>query len=127
MIESLNPVCGQVTLPAMADCDITLLLQSLGKDDGRASNELLPLLYSELRRLAGSRMRREKAGHTLQPTALVHEAWIQMVGEGDRTWSNRAHFFAAASESMRRILIGSARRKAGASLLACMHIFKLRA
>lgn len=95
----------------MPDSDITLLLQSLGKDDGRASNELLPLLYGELRRLAGARMRREKAGHTLQPTALVHEAWMRMVGESDRTWANRAHFFAAASESMRRILIESARRK----------------
>ena len=76
----------------MPDCDVTLLLQSLGKDDGRASNELLPLLYGELRRLAGARMRREKAGHTLQPTALVHEAWMRMVGESDRTWANRAHF-----------------------------------
>lgn len=95
----------------MPDPDITLLLQSLGKDDGHASSELLPLLYGELRRLAGARMQREKAGHTLQPTALVHEAWIRMVGESDRTWANRAHFFAAASESMRRILIGSARRK----------------
>ena len=101
----------RIALPAMPDHDITLLLQSLGKDDGRASSELLPLLYAELRRLAGARMRREKAGHTLQPTALVHEAWMLMVGENDRTWANRAHFFAAASESMRRILIGSARRK----------------
>jgi RNA polymerase sigma factor (TIGR02999 family) len=92
----------------MPDPDITLLLQSLGKDDGQASSELLPLLYGELRRLAAARMRREKAGHTLQPTALVHEAWMLMVGETDRTW---AHFFAAASESMRRILIGSARKK----------------
>ncbi len=95
----------------MLEPDVTLLLQFLGKDDGRASNELLPLLYAELRRLAGARMRREKAGHTLQPTALVHEAWMRMVGETDRTWANRAHFFAAASESMRRILIESARRK----------------
>ena len=95
----------------MPDHNITQLLKSLGKDDGHASNELLPLLYEELRRLARARMRSEKAGHTLQPTALVHEAWIRMVGESDRTWANRAHFFAMASESMRHILIGSARRK----------------
>ena len=95
----------------MPDNDVTLLLQSLGKDDGRASSELLPLVYEELRRLAAARMQREMAGHTLQPTALVHEAWMRMVGETDRTWKNRAHFFAAASECMRRILIESARRK----------------
>ena len=95
----------------MPDNDLTLLLQSLGQDDGRASGELLPLVYEDLRRLAAARMRREMAGHTLQPTALVHEAWMRMVGETDRTWKNRAHFFAAASECMRRILIESARRK----------------
>jgi RNA polymerase sigma factor (TIGR02999 family) len=95
----------------MPDNDVTLLLQTLGKDDDRASSELLPLVYEELRRLAGARMRQEMAGHTLQPTALVHEAWMRMVGETDRTWKNRAHFFAAASECMRRILIESARRK----------------
>ena len=91
--------------------DLTILLQTLGTDDDRASSELLPLVYDELRRLAGARMRQEMAGHTLQPTALVHEAWMRMVGESDRTWKNRAHFFAAASECMRRILIESARRK----------------
>jgi RNA polymerase sigma factor (TIGR02999 family) len=95
----------------MLDKDVTVLLQNLGTDVSRASSELLPLVYSELRRLAGARMRQEMAGHTLQPTALVHEAWMRMVGESDRTWKNRAHFFAAASECMRRILIESARRK----------------
>lgn len=95
----------------MPDNDLTMLLQSLGKDDGHASSELLPLVYEELRRLAAARMRQEMAGHTLQPTALVHEAWMRMVGETDRTWKNRAYFFAAASECMRRILIESARRK----------------
>ena len=95
----------------MPDNDVTLLLQSLGNDDNRASSELLPLVYGELRRLAAARMQRDMAGHTLQPTALVHEAWMRMVGETDRTWKNRAHFFAAASECMRRILIESARRK----------------
>jgi len=91
--------------------DVTLLLQTLGRGDAKASGELLPLVYDELRRLAGARMRQELAGHTLQPTALVHEAWLRMVGESDRTWQNRAHFFAAAAECMRRILIESARRK----------------
>jgi RNA polymerase sigma factor (TIGR02999 family) len=95
----------------MADNDLTVLLQSLGKGDSRASGELLPLVYEELRRLAGARMQQEMAGHTLQPTALVHEAWLRMVGESERTWKNRAHFFAAAAECMRRILIESARRK----------------
>jgi len=91
--------------------DVTLLLQTLGRGDANASGDLLPLVYDELRRLAGARMRQEMAGHTLQPTALVHEAWLRMVGESDRTWQNRAHFFAAAAECMRRILIESARRK----------------
>jgi len=91
--------------------DVTQLLQVFGKDDGRSANELLPLVYNELRMLAGARMRQESAGHTLQPTALVHEAWLRMVGEPDRTWKNRAQFMAAASECMRRILIESARRK----------------
>jgi RNA polymerase sigma factor (TIGR02999 family) len=95
----------------MTDHNVTVLLQSLGQGDGHASGELLPLVYGELRRLAGARMRQEMAGHTLQPTALVHEAWMRMVGESDRTWKNRAHFFAAAAECMRRILIESARRK----------------
>lgn len=91
--------------------DITLVLQAAGRGDRRASEELLPLVYDELRRLAAIRMARESAGHTLQPTALVHEAWVRMVEDGSRTWENRAHFFGAASEAMRRILIERARRK----------------
>ncbi|HLP75504.1 MAG TPA: ECF-type sigma factor, partial [Candidatus Paceibacterota bacterium] len=67
--------------------------------------------YQELRRLAAARMAQEAAGHTLQPTALVHEAWLRLVGDGDRSWQNRAHFFGAAAEAMRRILIERARRK----------------
>jgi RNA polymerase sigma factor (TIGR02999 family) len=78
---------------------------------GAASSELLPLVYEELRRLAMSRMSREIEGQTLQATALVHEVWLRLVGEGDRTWQNRAHFFGAAAEAMRRILIENARRK----------------
>ena len=91
--------------------DITLVLRAAGRGDRRASEELLPLVYDELRRLAAIRMARESAGHTLQPTALVHEAWVRMVEDGSRTWENRAHFFGAASEAMRRILIERARRK----------------
>ena len=91
--------------------DITVVLQSIGQDKSAASEKLLPLVYGELRRLAAARMAREMAGQTLQPTALVHEAWLRLVGEGDRTWQNRGHFFGAAAEAMRRILIERARRK----------------
>jgi RNA polymerase sigma factor (TIGR02999 family) len=91
--------------------EITLVLRAISRGDSRASEELLPLVYDELRRLAGMRMAREAAGQTLQPTALVHEAWLRLVNDGDRTWQNRAHFFGAAAEAMRRILIDNARRK----------------
>lgn len=91
--------------------DITLMLQAVARGEREASSDLLPLVYEELRQLATSRMARESSGHTLQATALVHEAWLRLVGEGDRTWANRAHFFAAAAEAMRRILIENARRK----------------
>jgi RNA polymerase sigma factor (TIGR02999 family) len=90
--------------------EVTMLLQQAGR--GQGSEELLALVYDELRRLAAARMAQEAAGQTLQPTALVHEAWLQLVGEGDRTWKNRAHFFGAAADAMRRILIDNARRKA---------------
>ena len=91
--------------------DVTLILEAVRRGDKHPSEELLPLVYDELRRLAAMRMARESAGHTLQPTALVHEAWVRMVEDGSRTWENRAHFFGAASEAMRRILIERARRK----------------
>jgi RNA polymerase sigma factor (TIGR02999 family) len=91
--------------------DITLILQAIKQGESRASEELLPLVYEELRRIAAARMAQESAGQTLQPTALVHEAWLQLVGEGDRSWQNRAHFFGAAADAMRRILIDKARRK----------------
>ncbi len=91
--------------------DLTLILQAVGRGEGRSLDELLPLVYEELRRLAAARMAQESAGHTLQPTALVHEAWMRLVNDGDRTWKNRAYFFGAAAEAMRRILIESARRK----------------
>lgn len=91
--------------------DITRLLEAMGKGSSAASEELLPLVYDELRRLAVIRMARESAGQTLQPTALVHEAWLQVAGSGDRHWQSRAHFFGAAADAMRRILIDKARRK----------------
>lgn len=91
--------------------DITLMLQAVARGERQASSDLLPLVYEELRQLAAARMARESAGQTLQPTALVHEAWLRLVGEGNRSWENRAHFFGAAAEAMRRILIENARRK----------------
>jgi RNA polymerase sigma factor (TIGR02999 family) len=98
-------------LQKSAMSNITLVLESVGRGESKATEELFPLVYEELRRLAAARMAREAAGHTLQPTALVHEAWLQLVGEGGRTWKNRAHFFGAAADAMRRILIDNARRK----------------
>jgi RNA polymerase sigma factor (TIGR02999 family) len=92
--------------------EITLMLGAVARGQKRASEDLLPLVYEELRRLAAVRMARESAGQTLQPTALVHEAWLQLVGSGERSWQSRAHFFGAAADAMRRILIDQARRKA---------------
>ena len=91
--------------------EITLVLQAIGRGEKQASENLLPLVYDELRRLAAARMASEAAGQTLQPTALVHEAWLQLAGAGNRSWENRAHFFGAAADAMRRILIDKARRK----------------
>jgi len=91
--------------------EITLVLAALAKGEGKASAELLPLVYEELRRLAAARMSQEQAGHTLQPTALVHEAWLRLAGGSAPSWRNRGHFFGAAAEAMRRILIERARRK----------------
>jgi len=90
---------------------ITQVLQAIGRSESGAAEELLPLVYDDLRRLAMARMANEAAGQTLQPTALVHEAWLRLVADGERTWQNRAHFFGAAAEAMRRILIEKARRK----------------
>lgn len=91
--------------------DITLLLESVSRGEQAASAELLPLVYDELRHLASSRMSHEAAGQTLQPTALVHEAWLRLARPGDRQWNNRAHFFRAAAQAMRRILVDRARLK----------------
>lgn len=90
---------------------ITQLAEAAGRGEAGASDDLLPLVYEELRKLAYSRMRNERPGSTLQPTALVHEAYLRVVG-GNPEWENRRHFFAAAAEAMRRILIDRARQKA---------------
>ena len=91
--------------------DFTIVLQSVAQGDRAKSEELLPQIYHELRKLAQVHMGRESRGHTLQATALVHEAWLRLVEEGDRTWQNRSSFFAAASMAMRRILVDHVRSK----------------
>lgn len=91
--------------------DVTRILEAANNGDPKAAEELLPLVYEELRRLASAKMAHEAAGQTLQPTALVHEAWLRLVGNLDPKWNGRAHFFGAAAEAMRRILIDRARRK----------------
>ena len=94
--------------------DVTRILEAAHQGDPAAAEQLLPLVYDELRRLGAHKMANEAAGHTLQPTALVHEAWLRLVGNKNQEWEGRAHFFAAAGEAMRRILIDRARRKRAA-------------
>ena len=92
--------------------EVTRILDAIGQGDPHAAAQLLPLVYNELRQLAAKRLAREKPGQTLQATALVHEAYLRLVGEeGARHWDSRGHFFAAAAEAMRRILIDQARRR----------------
>jgi RNA polymerase sigma factor (TIGR02999 family) len=91
--------------------DITVILQRIERGEEKAAERLLPLVYDQLRQLAAARMSHESAGHTLQPTALVHEAWIRLGADQQPDWKSRAQFFAAAAEAMRRILIDSARRR----------------
>jgi len=92
-------------------CDVTQLLNAIEAGDPKAANQLLPLVYEELRKLAVVRMANEKAGQTLQPTALVHEAWLKIAGDGQEHFANRRHFFKAAATAMQQILIDNARRK----------------
>ena len=91
--------------------DVTRILNAIERGDAKAADELLPLVYEELRRLAARKMSRQSPGHTLQPTALVHEAYIRLVRSEDRGWNSQTHFFAAAAEAMRHILIDNARRR----------------
>jgi RNA polymerase sigma factor (TIGR02999 family) len=90
---------------------LTAILRAAARGDTEASTQLLPMVYEELRRLAAAKMGHEPAGHTLQPTALVHEVYLRLFGRDGPTWENRAHFFAAAAEAMRRILVERARRR----------------
>ena len=112
-----------VELSSISDCDpsrflyfgtvsdVTRILSAIEKGDAKSTDELIPVVYHELRRMAAHKMASEPAGHTLQPTALVHEAWLRLVDAPAQSWQNRAHFFGAAAEAMRRILIDRARRK----------------
>jgi RNA polymerase sigma factor (TIGR02999 family) len=90
---------------------VTRILERVGNGDSQAAEELLPIVYAELRRLAAHLMNGESAGHTLQPTALVHEAWLRLGADEQPQWQNRAHFFGASAEAMRRILVEHARRR----------------
>src|SRR5215207_11662908 len=91
--------------------EVTRILDAIEHGDPAAARDLLPIVYEELRRLARSKMAQQAGGHTLQPTALVHEAWLRLVGSDRTEWHGRSHFFAAAAEAMRHILVDSARRK----------------
>ena len=91
--------------------DVTQLLSAIDAGDSKAADQLVPLVYDELRKLAAVKMAQEKPGQTLQPTALVHEAWLRLVGDESARFEGRGHFFAAAAEAMRRILIDRARQK----------------
>src|SRR6516162_2355539 len=94
--------------------DVTRILERVEQGDGKAAEKLLPLVYQELRKLAAHKMANELPGQTLQPTALVHEAWLRLTENENVKWDGRGHFFAAAAEAMRRILIDNARRKRAA-------------
>jgi len=99
-------------LRIMADGEVTRILSAIGAGDPSAASDLLPLVYEELRKLAAHRVAQEPSGQTLQATALVHEAYLRLVGRGDgQHWNGRGHFFAAAAEAMRRILVEAARRR----------------
>jgi RNA polymerase sigma factor (TIGR02999 family) len=91
--------------------NVTQILSSIERGDLKASQDLLPLVYDELRRLAAGQMAHQPSGHTLQATALVHEAYLRLVGSGQHGWDGRRHFFAAAAEAMRHVLVDRARRK----------------
>ena len=97
--------------PAANAGEVTRILSAIENGNAQAAKELLPLVYDELRRLAASKLAHEIPGQTLQPTALVHEAWLRLGGQENKVWNGRPHFFGAAAEAMRRILIDNARRK----------------
>ena len=99
-------------LPLAKVSDATQILESAFQDDPQVAEKLLPMVYEELKRLAASKLANQPPGQTLQTTALVHEAYLRLIGEGERTWKNRRHFFAAAAQAMRHILVDRARSKA---------------
>jgi RNA polymerase sigma factor (TIGR02999 family) len=99
-------------MPDRSDGMVTRILQAVEEGDPRAADQLLPVVYEELRRLSHALMAKGLPGNTLQPTALVHEAYLRLVGDTDPGWNSRGHFFAAAAHAMRRILVEQARRKA---------------
>jgi RNA polymerase sigma factor (TIGR02999 family) len=103
--------CGGCEGRSMKMKDLTQLLNAVEQGDPKAAEDLLPLVYDELRKLAVLKMAREAPGQTLQATALVHEAWLRIAGDNAKVWEGRRHFFAAAAEAMRRILVEAARRK----------------
>ncbi len=98
-------------LPSDPQANVTQLLQLAGEGDSRATDELLPIVYEELRRMARAQLVGDAMAVTIQPTVLVHEAYLRLVGSGDVAWSNRAHFFGAAAQAMRRILVERARHR----------------
>jgi RNA polymerase sigma factor (TIGR02999 family) len=100
-------------LSSSSDSQVTAVLQAAQAGDSKAAAELLPLVYAELRQLAGARLAQQPPGQTLTPTALVHEAYLRIAGAGSLTWEGRQHFFFAAARAMRDILVEQARRKAG--------------
>src|SRR5262249_34935419 len=106
---------GAVTLDRMSD--VTQILSAIEQGDPSAAAQLLPLVYDELRKLAAQQLALEKPGQTLQATALVHEAYLRLVGGEEPAWDSRGHFFAAAAEAMRRIVVETARRKKRAAAL----------
>ena len=99
-------------LPLAKVSDATQILESAFQDDPQVAEKLLPMVYEELKRVAASKLANQPPGQTLQTTALVHEAYLRLIGEGERTWKNRRHFFAAAAQAMRHILVDRARSKA---------------
>lgn len=111
MSESTPPPPTPAPAAPPAPHEVTRILHAAGRGEPGASEQLLPLVYGELRRLAQGYMAAEKPGQTLQATALVHEAYLRLVGDGDVSWNSRAHFFGAAALAMRRILVDRARQK----------------
>lgn len=109
MIVEFRGFAGRIRHVEMNE--VTEILNALSHGDSASADELMPMVYEELRRLAASRMAGEAPGQTLQATALVHEAWMRLSDGNDQQWDGRGHFFAAAAEAMRRILVENARRK----------------